>query len=339
VVAVKTYEADRFLARPAAGIVVFLIHGNDAGLANERARTIARASVTDPADPFQLVRMDGDDIASDPMKLVDEANSVGLFGGKRALWVQAGARAFLQPLEMLLDVPPQDCVIVVEAGALKRDAPLRKLCEGRKNAVSIECYPDSEKDLEQLIDRELTEANLTIDRDAREVLSQLLGIDRLTTRSEMAKLRLYAHGRGRITMEDVRAIIADASGLAMDDAVNAAFSGQLAQVETIATRVFSTGGNASALLGSALRHATALHRVCLDVDKGMSPDAALERARRTPFGRAIAQQLRLWTSPRAARAIETLAAAVDRARRESSLDEEIAARALWTVARLIKPTS
>ena len=335
-VAVKTYEADRFLARPTQGLVVFLVHGSDAGLVSERARAISRMNVTDPNDPFQLLRMEGDDIASDPLKLVDEANSVGLFGGKRALWVSAGGRSIIEPLEMLLDVPPQDCVVVVEAGSLKRDAPLRKLCEGRKNAVSIECYPDSERDLENLIDRELAEAKLGIDRDARDLLTHLLGLDRLTTRAELSKLRLYAHGRSQITVEDVRDIIADASGLAMDDAVNAAFSGKLGEVETIMTRVFTTGILGSVLVGSALRHAVALHRVVLDIEAGVSRESALDKAKRTPFGRAIAQQVGMWTGPRAARAIETLAHAVDRCRREPNLDQEIAARALWTVARLVR---
>ena len=335
-VAVKTYEADRFLARPAPGIAVYLVHGNDAGLVNERARMIARNNVTDPNDPFQLVRMDGDDIASDPLKLVDEANSVGLFGGKRALWVQAGSRSIQQPLEMLLDVPPQDCVIVVEAGAIKRDAPLRKLCESRKNAVSVECYPDRERDLEQLIDREMAEAGLSIDRDARDMLTHLLGLDRLTTRAELAKLRLFAHGRGTVTLDDVRSIIADASGLETDDAVNAAFSGKLAEVEAILSRVFTSSTNGSVLVGSALRHAIALHRTCLDIESGMSSDAAVDKAKRTPFGRAIAQQVRLWNAARAARAIETLAVAVDRARRQADLDEEIASRALWTIARMVR---
>jgi DNA polymerase-3 subunit delta len=336
-VAVKTYEADRFLARPTAGIAVFLVHGSDAGLVSERARMIARSNVTDPSDPFQLVRMDGDDIAADPLKLVDEANSVGLFGGKRSLWVQAGARSIQQPLEMLLDVPPQDCVVVVEAGALKRDAPLRKLCESRKNAVSIECYPDNARDLEQLIDRELSEAGLTIEREARDLLTHLLGLDRLTTRAELSKLRLYMHGRSSITTQDVRLTIADASGLEMDDAVNAAFAGRLAEVESILGRIFTASTHGSVILGSALRLATALHRACLDIDSGQSPDAAIEKAKRTPFGRTIAQILRLWTAPRAARAIETLATAVERTRRQPDLDHEITARALWTVARLVRP--
>lgn len=335
-VAVKTYEADRFLSRPVAGIAVYLVHGSDAGLVNERARLIARTNVTDPSDPFQLVRMDGDDIASDPLKLVDEANSVGLFGGKRALWVQTGSRSIQQPVEMLLDVPPQDCIVVLEAGAMKRDAPLRKLCESRKNAVSIECYPDNARDLEQLIDRELTEAGLSVDRDARDMLTHLLGLDRLTTRAELAKLKLFAHGRDRITIEDVRGIIADASGLETDDAVNAAFSGKLSEVEAILSRVFTSSTNGSVLIGSALRHAVTLHRTCLDIEAGLPTEAAVEKAKRTPFGRAIAQQIRLWSSARAARAIETLAIAVDRTRRQPDLDEEIASRALWTVARMVR---
>ncbi len=41
--------------------------------------------------PFALVRLDGDEI-SDPMRLVEEANTVPLFGGRRAVAIKVGRR-------------------------------------------------------------------------------------------------------------------------------------------------------------------------------------------------------------------------------------------------------
>ena len=62
---------------------------------------MARASVDDPQDAFQLVRMDGDAIASDPLKLADEANTIGLFGGRRAIRVSPTSKPLLAALEPL----------------------------------------------------------------------------------------------------------------------------------------------------------------------------------------------------------------------------------------------
>src|SRR4051794_41657940 len=83
-VALKSSEADSFVVRPDPARSVVLVFGPDAGLVSERVDAIVRASVDDPNDPFSLVRLDGDAIASDPARLVDEATTVPLFGGARA---------------------------------------------------------------------------------------------------------------------------------------------------------------------------------------------------------------------------------------------------------------
>ncbi|WP_036260047.1 DNA polymerase III subunit delta [Methylocapsa aurea] len=338
-VAVKSHEADRFLARPQSHVFLYLVFGPDAGLVAERARAIVLRSVEDPKDPFQLLRLSGDDLSADPLRLADEANTIPLFGGRRAIWIEARGKGFLNAVEPLLGAPPLDCAIVIEAGALKKDAPLRKLCEREKNAAAIECYPDSAKDIDRLIDAEVAAANLSIAPDAKALLASLLGQDRLSTRSEIAKLVLYAHGEGEIRLDHVAAIVSDASSLLLDHAVNGAFQGDFSALESCARRAFAEAGDANQLLGAALRHALMLHRARLDVETGRdgrehdaaapAPSFAGAWVRRTP---AFEQQLRRWTSARLEQAIVVLSEAIGRARREPKLAEAAALRALWTLA-------
>src|SRR6266446_2024861 len=171
-VALKGSEVENFLARPTRPIV--LIFGPDAGLVRERAEALVRQSVDDPKDPFQLARLDGDDLSSEPTRLVDEANTIPLFGGRRAVWIKAGARNFAPALEALIAAPPPNCRILIEAGDLKRNAPLRAVCERAKTAAALPCYPDTEKDLIRLIDQEMGEAGLAISPEARAALEQRL---------------------------------------------------------------------------------------------------------------------------------------------------------------------
>src|SRR5262245_3134285 len=222
-VALKGFEIDKFLARPRQPVV--LVFGPDAGLVRERAETLVRISVDDPKDPFQLARLDGDELAGEPTRLVEEANTIPLFGGRRAVWVKAGNRNFTAAVEALTQAASPDCRVVIEAGDLKRNAPLRAVCERAKNAAALPCYVDAEKDLARLIDDEMREAGLTIAPDARAMLVPLLGGDRLASRSELRKLALYARGKERVEIDDVVAVVADASALALDAVVDAAFAG------------------------------------------------------------------------------------------------------------------
>src|SRR5690349_21225588 len=226
-VALKTGDIDSFVAKPDAARAVVLVFGPDAGLVSERVDALVKASVDDINDPFALVRLDGDTLASDPARLIDEATTVPLFGGRRAIRVRAGSRNIVPAVEAVLAVRLHDCRIVIEAGDLKRGAALRNVCERAKNAVAIPCYADAARDLARLIDEELRAADLAIAPDAREALAPLLGGDRRASRAELRKLMLYAHGRERIELDDVMAVVADASALGLETLVDAAFAGRV----------------------------------------------------------------------------------------------------------------
>lgn len=335
-VALKTGEIDGFVARPDPSRAVVLVFGPDAGLVSERVDSIIKASVDDPNDPFALVRLDGDTLASDPARLTDEATTIPLFGGRRAIRVRAGGRNIVPAVEGVLGAPLRDCRVVIEAGDLKRGAALRSICERAKAAVAIPCYADAGRDLTRLIDEELRAANLTITPDAREALMPLLGGDRRASRAELGKLTLYAHGRGEIEIDDVLAVVADASALGLDTLIDAAFAGRLAEVEKEFAKAAVAGTSAVAIIGAALRQIERLHVLRLEVESGTSAAAVVESVqpaihfRRKPLVEAA---LKAWTAERLLKAMTMLAEASLNARLESDLGETIAQRALGMIAR------
>src|SRR4051812_17543782 len=186
-VALRGKEIDAFLARPDPGRPIILLYGPDAGLVRERADALLASAVDDPGDPFSLVRLDGDELSAEPSRLVDEAMTIPLFGGRRAIRVRAGSRSFASGVDTLAAASLKDCLIVIEAGELRPESPLRKACERAKTAVAIGCYPDGERDLARLIDDELRLSNLRIAPDARATLMALLG------RSEEHTSELQSH--------------------------------------------------------------------------------------------------------------------------------------------------
>src|SRR4051812_8959211 len=167
--------------------------------------------------------------------------TVPLFGGRRAIRVRAGSRSFASAIDTLAEIGVKDCRIVIEAGELRPESPLRKACERAKTAVAIGCYPDGERDLARLIDDEMKASNLRIAPDARAAVMSLLGGDRKASRNELTKLALYAHGKGEVTLDDVMAVVADASELKLAPIVDGAFAGQSALVETEFTKAMTAG--------------------------------------------------------------------------------------------------
>src|SRR5215470_8829085 len=278
-VALKSSEIDGFVARPDGRRPIALVFGPDAGLVRERVDALIKAAVDDPADPFALARLDGDALADEPTRLVEEAHTVPLFGGRRAVLVKAGGRSFADAVAMLLAAPPAaDCRIVIEAGDLKRNAPLRALCEKSAVAAALPCYADGERELARLIDEEMRAANIAIAADARALLTSLIGGDRRASRNEIRKLALYAAGKGAVEIDDVLAVVADASSLALDGAVDAAFAGRAAEVEAQFAKARAAGTYPGVIVSAALRQVAQLHRARLAVESGASVGEAVGSA-------------------------------------------------------------
>ena len=89
--AIKASDVDRFIAKPDPSPPIVLVFGPDAGLVRERVDALVRACVDDPNDPFAFVRIEGEELSANPSRLVEEAHTVPLFGGRRAVLVKAGA--------------------------------------------------------------------------------------------------------------------------------------------------------------------------------------------------------------------------------------------------------
>jgi DNA polymerase III subunit delta len=330
-VAIPAREAESFARSGFAKFPVVLFFGPDEGLVSERAEAVAKA--TTGGDAGNIIRFDGDEIAAAPERLAEEAHAISMFGGNRAIRVRAGTKALGEALKPLLSTPPVDARIIIEAGDIKGNAPLRQLIEKAANAAAAPCYAEEGRDLSRLIDEMLEPVGLKITPGARQLLTQSLGLDRRRSRMEIEKLVMYAQGKPGIDADDVEAIITDAAAISIDQLVDAVFGGRIDAVETEARRVFQDGMEPGVLLGFALRHALQLMEGRHLMDGGKRAAEATE-ALRLHFKRkaAFAEQLTRWTDSRLQRAVQILGDATLAVRRNAALAEATAIRAFWSLA-------
>jgi DNA polymerase-3 subunit delta len=336
-VALKTSEIDSFCAKPPERVNLVLVFGPDDGLVAERAKSIVKAITKGVDDPFSLVRLTGGDLSSDPVRLVDEALTISMFGSRRVVWVQdAEPKSCLEAVEPLLDHPDPKSLVVIEAGDLKKTVTLRKRFEEHRSAVAISCYTDSAEDLRRLIDTECRAANIAIDPDARDLLESLIGSDRLASRGEIQKLLLYTRGQSKISPDDVLAIVGDASALAMDELVDAVAIGDTGTTDLVDAKLAAAGTHVSVAVGALIRHFQSLQRLRLDMDTGASAADVVDRIRPAVFFRrkpVMVRQLSIWPLPRIDRALTILDEAMLQSRVKPTLARPIVADAFMQIAR------
>lgn len=330
---IKSGDVARFLRNLPSSYFAFLICGSDSGLVAERTRHIVRALAGLDDDPFRVVRLDGDALAQDSKLLADEALTIGLFGGDRILWISAGSKSFVPSLESLLSLQPMGCKVIIEAGALKNDSALKRVCLKSQNVAVLECWPDGPREIANLVEEEMSSAGLSISAEARDLLSSLLGGDHLLSRGEIDKIKSYAHGQCAVSESDILAVVADASSTSFDQAIGAAFDGDRIGVLDLTKKVV-VDFDPAALLSLALAHAILLHSLRLEIEGGRSVEDAIHRSPRV-FGKkksVIALQLKIWDASALLNQSAKLSEAVRLSRREPKLSDEIAIRSLLSIA-------
>lgn len=275
-------QVDRFLRQPDPRARLVLVYGPDEGLARERVEQLVATVLDDPSDPFRLSELAPEVLRSEPGRLGDEARSLTLTGGRRVIRVRHASDHVAAACRGLLGSGPADALVLIEAGELSPASSLRRLVEGAPDAVAIACYPDHGRDLAGLIERSLAEHGLRAAPEARDYLMEHLGADRGVSRSELAKLALYkgSDGKtGRISLDDVAAVVGDSAALGLDDLVDAAALGNAAELGRCLDRLLGEGQAPVRIVRALANHIVRLHRLRLQTERGEPPHKVIDQAR------------------------------------------------------------
>jgi DNA polymerase-3 subunit delta len=334
VVEIKSHEFEGFLERSAPNYRIFVIYGPDRGLVSERASLIAARTGVSLDDPFSLIKLDIADLQKDHGRLLDEAGSIGLFGGEKLIWVRGGAneKYLVEPLQALSSNPAQDTIIVIEAGDLKKGSLLRKTAEAARTVAAVPCYADDIRALNGLVDAELAAAGLRITPGARQALLELIGGDRIASRNELKKLALYCLGLDTITEHHVTEIIGDASAISVDDAVDAVLSGNTGNFLHAMQKITASKTAVFLVIQACLRQFQLLDAMRAEMEEKRLPAAQVMQTlgrhlhfRRKPI---VEQALRAWSPDALARETNRLQAAILQTRRRASMEDTIAIQTL-----------
>lgn len=335
---VKSHEFDRFAEKSAELYRIFVIYGPDRGLVSERAALLAGKTGVSQDDPFAMLKLDVSDLQGDPGRLLDEVNSLGLFGGSKLVWLRGAAneKPLLDAMQVLADGPAPANILIVEAGDLKKGSGLRKIAEPSRSIAVIPCYADDVKALNSLIDSELGSEGLRISPGGRQRLLELLGGDRVASRNEIRKLALYCRGMGMVEEGHVDEIIGDASAVSADEAVDAILGGDLPGLHRAIQKVVSSKTPVFLVLQSCLKQFQLLDLMKAEMEekKLQTAQVMMTLGRHIHFKRKplMEKALRTWSSPALARETERLQAAILMSRQKQSLEPNIAFHTLMATA-------
>ena len=318
-----------FLRKPEPQRIV-LLHGEDEGLIRERAAQLTRCVAGALDDPFRVIELDRDAWSD----LVAETASLSLTGGRRVIRVRDAGDAITDVIKKAAKTPG-DSLIVLEAPSLGKGR-LRTFIDGSSDAVSIACYPEDARAVQDLIRSILSEAGAAIDPEALGWVAGAVGGDRSRVRGEAEKLALLAGAGGRIDIQTARECCGDAAGASVDEALVAATKGDVVAADIALERALAEGVSFVALIRQAIGHLMRLQQARLHMAGGLPPAEAVRAMRPPVFFRlasGMEASLVLWSEARLLTALEEARRVEIKCKLTGSRPELLTARFVGGLAR------
>lgn len=314
----------------------FLLYGPDEAGSAALARRLERAM----GQEAERIDLDGSTLKADPARLVDEAASISLFGGRRWIRIQPAGDEIAAAVASLLDADVAGNPVVALAGALKPSSPLVKLALDHKLALAHPSYVPDARDAAQIAETLAREAGLRLPRDLGRTLAISCSNDRSIMAQEIEKLALYLDAApdrpAEATADALEAIGASNPDGELSKLVDAIMGGQPGRVGAEIARLGQSGIAGIPVLRTLFRRLILLAALRRDIDGGQSPAAAVEARGKAIFFKekpAITDQASRWPADRLAALADKLLAA-ERALKSSGTAGEILAEAeMLTISR------
>jgi DNA polymerase-3 subunit delta len=327
---------DAFIRKPDPAIAALLIYGDEPDAVREIAARAVKRIAGSLDDPFSVMVLQDGDLGSDPARLIDEVQSLSMFGGTRVIWIKGAEQAFAKAAMPVLEGRVTGNFIVAEAGLLAKSSPLRGVFEKSPHAFIVPLYEAETGEIAGLVEQMLAKDNLKIGQDALHRFIELVGTSRGLVRREAEKLGLYCLGSSRVSVEDVEAVCGNDTGATPDDLVDSVFQGEVEAADRLYHALIQSGSDAGRLLAMAHNHAMRLQDFRVAMERGINAEQAIRSAKPPIFFKRqnkVNAQLRAWGLAELITAGSTLGATVLAVRQNAELGQAIANRCLLSIAR------
>jgi DNA polymerase-3 subunit delta len=244
----------------------------------------------------------------DPASLADEAGTMSLFGGPRALWIEPAGDDIADGVEALLGSPGTESSVIAIAGALRKASALLKLAEASPHALAFAAYVPEGQDAQRMVIDVGRRFGLKIGPSVASRLADQCSNDQAIVAQELQKLALYIdaspHGPRELDHEAIDAVGADTAEGNFARLADLALGGELAELADELSRLPGGGSEAIPVVRSLQRRLLMLAPARARVERGESADAVMTSLGKSLFWRdkpIVAKMLSQWSADRLGR--------------------------------------
>lgn len=294
----KQEQLDGFIKNPDSKVKCLILFGTNEGAIAEWQKKCAESVCSSVEDAFRYAQIDMANVSKDGREIYAEFCAQSLMGGRRAIVVKNAENSLAAFVKNLIEQTTSDNLLILSSLSMNTRSSLITWAKDRDDAIVVGCYEDRSEDMAGVALAMLKEKGLSVaDQSVLQVLCARLSPDRKLSRSEIEKLSVYMGERKNVTIDDVRAVISDASGASFEDLCYAVAGGNADLAIRLYQRLLGEGEDPATIVRQLEYHFNKLLECAAWMEDGKSLESAVSSLRPPlMFYRknAFMQQLKCW---------------------------------------------
>lgn len=273
---------------------LYLLFGEESYLVSKALSLIQSKSVADEFKDFNVDHFDA--LQASPSQVKDTVATLPVMASQRLVIfrnVQKLKESDWEQLASLIEDPVDSCVFVLMAEKVdKRKKYFKKL---NRHGTCIELKAPYDNQIPMWIDYIAADAKVQINKEAKSLLHQLVGVDLSEIKNEISKIKSYLGDRSHIDEKDVLKVVSRSRVHSIFDLTDAIGQKDVPRAFMLLAKLLERGESEVAILSLILRHIRILGLIHKAQSEGLTGQSLSSMVGVSPFFLGqYQQQSRFW---------------------------------------------
>ena len=170
---------------------LFLLYGENFGLKKDIKKLVNKI-LKDKKNNVEILSVYENEILDNKENFYNLVYAGSLFSNIRIITIFEATDKIVETIANIYNKYPEDTFLILFSEALEKKSKLRNFFETEEKTICVPCYLDNEKDLQIITQLELKKNNITISREAINLLIAVANGDRNNLRNEIEKIKSYS---------------------------------------------------------------------------------------------------------------------------------------------------
>ena len=215
----------------------FLLYGENFGLKKD-IREFVKKAIKQKDDNIEILSLYEDEILDKEENFYNLVYSGSLFSNKKIITIYEATDKIIKKISDIYDKYSKNIFLIIFSEILEKKSKLRNFFEKNKKTVCIPCYLDSEKDLKIIAQSEFKKNNISLSREAINLLIEKSNSDRNNLKNEIEKVKAYSLNKKKLELNEIKSLINFSGNYKSEILINECLCGNISQYKKIISELY-----------------------------------------------------------------------------------------------------